>query len=67
MSYLSIALADTILARFPGPDTIPYRRWCYVHGYVLCAFEQLWRYSGDSILASGRGIRALPAAHPCAA
>lgn len=43
----SIALADTILSRYPDPDTIPYRRWCYVQGYVLCGFEKLWEYSGD--------------------
>jgi rhamnogalacturonyl hydrolase YesR len=47
MTYMSIALADTILSRFPDPDTIPYRRWCYVQGYVLCGFEKLWRYTGD--------------------
>jgi rhamnogalacturonyl hydrolase YesR len=47
MSRISIALADTILARFPDPDMIPYRRWCYVQGYVLCGFEKLWRLNGD--------------------
>ena len=47
MKNWSIALADTILARFPDPDTIPYRRWCYVQGYVLCGFEKLWSYTGD--------------------
>lgn len=44
---LSIALAETILKRYPDPDTIPYRRWCYVQGYVLCAFERLWEYTGE--------------------
>ncbi|MBC7255856.1 MAG: glycoside hydrolase family 88 protein, partial [Chloroflexi bacterium] len=44
---LSIALAETILKRYPDPDDIPYRRWCYVQGYVLCAFERLWEYTGD--------------------
>ena len=47
MTHMSIALADTILARFPDPDTIPYRRWCYVQGYVLCGFEKLWRCTSD--------------------
>src|SRR5262245_60364517 len=46
-NYMSIALADTILSRFPQPDSIPYRHWCYVQGYVLLGFEQLWRYTGD--------------------
>ncbi|RPJ42492.1 MAG: glycosyl hydrolase family 88, partial [Chloroflexi bacterium] len=44
---LSIALADSILARFPDPDDIPYRRWCYVQGYVLCGFEKLWLLTRD--------------------
>ena len=48
MLRLSIALADTILARYPDPDTIPYRRWCYVQGYWLCGFEKLWTYTRDS-------------------
>jgi rhamnogalacturonyl hydrolase YesR len=46
-TYLSISLADSILARFPDPDDIPYRRWCYVQGYVLCGFEKLWAYTHD--------------------
>ncbi len=44
---LAVALADTILARYPDPDTIPYRVWCYVQGYVLCGLEKLWRRTGD--------------------
>ena len=48
MKYWSIALADSILTRFPDPDTIPYRRWCYVQGYVLIGFEKLWAYTSDS-------------------
>src|SRR5262249_51456017 len=44
---ISIALANTILTRFPDPDTIPYRVWCYVQGYWLCGFEMLWRCTGD--------------------
>jgi rhamnogalacturonyl hydrolase YesR len=42
MNNLSIALADTIMARYPDPLTIPYKRWCYVHGYVLAGFEKLY-------------------------
>jgi rhamnogalacturonyl hydrolase YesR len=45
---MSIVLADTILARFPDPDDIPYRRWCYVQGYVLCGLEKLWAYTGEA-------------------
>ena len=44
---LSIALADTIMKRHPDPLTIPYKRWCYVHGYVLAGFEKLFASTGD--------------------
>jgi rhamnogalacturonyl hydrolase YesR len=47
MKNLSIALADTIMARHPDPVTIPYKRWCYVHGYVLAGFQMLHRWTGD--------------------
>src|SRR5262245_51512530 len=47
MTAMSIALANSILSRFPDPDTIPYRVWCYVQGYVLCGFEKLWTFTGD--------------------
>jgi rhamnogalacturonyl hydrolase YesR len=44
---VSIALADSILSRFPDPDDIPYRRWCYVQGYVLCGLEKLYQFTAD--------------------
>jgi rhamnogalacturonyl hydrolase YesR len=44
---LSTALAETILTRYPDPDQIPYRRWCYVQGYVLAGFEKLWLATGE--------------------
>jgi rhamnogalacturonyl hydrolase YesR len=44
---ISIALANTILARYPDPDDIPYRSWCYLQGYVLDGFEKLWAYTGE--------------------
>jgi rhamnogalacturonyl hydrolase YesR len=47
MAKLSIALADTIMRRHPDPLTIPFRNWCYVHGYVLAAFEKLFASTGD--------------------
>lgn len=47
MKNLSIALADTIMARHPDPTTIPYKRWCYVHGYVLAGIEMLHRCTSD--------------------
>ncbi len=48
MPKLSVALADTIMARHPDPLTIPYKRWCYVHGYVLAGFEKLFERTGDA-------------------
>ena len=41
MTPTSIALAETILARYPDPDDFPYRRWCYSQGYVLDGFAML--------------------------
>jgi rhamnogalacturonyl hydrolase YesR len=41
-------LAETIMSRYPNPDDIPYRRWCYVQGYILCGFEKLWLCTGDA-------------------
>jgi rhamnogalacturonyl hydrolase YesR len=46
MQPLSLDLADTILARYPNPDAIPYRPWCYVQGYILIGLEKVWLASG---------------------
>lgn len=43
----SIALAETIFFRFPDPDDIPYKVWCYVQGYTLAGFEMLWQSTND--------------------
>ena len=47
MKNMSIALADSILARFPNPDDIPWKIWNYVQGYWLSGFDMLWKYTGD--------------------
>jgi len=47
LKQLSVLLADTILARYPDPDSIPYRPWCYVQGYVLAGLEKLWQFTGN--------------------
>ena len=47
MEKTSIALANTIMTRYPDPRTIPYRQWCYVHGYFLAGFEKLYESSRD--------------------
>lgn len=43
----STALADTLLSRYPDPDSLPYKVWCYVQGYVLIGFEKLWQRTQD--------------------
>src|SRR5208282_4951795 len=47
MKDLAFGLADTIMARYPDPTTIPFRHWCYVHGYVLAGFEKLHDATGE--------------------
>ena len=46
MQPIAIALADTVMARYPDPDAIPWRRWCYVQGYALQGFDRLYEYTG---------------------
>lgn len=43
----SIAHANSIMARFPDPDNIPHRAWCYNQGYILSGFEMLVDLTGD--------------------
>jgi rhamnogalacturonyl hydrolase YesR len=47
MEKRSIAVADSILSKFPDPDNILYKHWCYVQGYILAGFEKLWAYTGN--------------------
>lgn len=47
MTHLSLSLADTIIARYPDALDLPYKRWCYVHGYVLLGFERLYDATGN--------------------
>ncbi|MHB1317564.1 MAG: glycoside hydrolase family 88/105 protein [Anaerolineae bacterium] len=44
---LTVRLADTLLARYPDPDTFPFRVWCYSQGYVLIGMLKAWRATGD--------------------
>ncbi|MBE0696952.1 MAG: glycoside hydrolase family 88 protein, partial [Anaerolineaceae bacterium] len=48
MSGLAEALAASILYRYPDPDEIPYRPWCYVQGYILLGLEKLWLATGET-------------------
>lgn len=43
----AIAYADNLMARFPDPDSIPHRAWCYTQGYVLSGFEKLFDRTRD--------------------
>jgi rhamnogalacturonyl hydrolase YesR len=43
----SIAMADTIMQRNPGPEQGPIAQWGYQKGYTLDGFEMLWRSTGD--------------------
>ena len=66
MEYISVALADTIMGRYPDPRSIPYREWCYVQGYILAGFEKLFESTlepGNSITSrSSRTPRSMPKA-----
>lgn len=43
----SIAHAESLMARFPDPDSIPHRAWCYTQGYILTGFDRLYERTGD--------------------
>jgi rhamnogalacturonyl hydrolase YesR len=42
----SVALANTIMTRFPDPSTYPFRSWCYPQGYILMGMDKLWQSTG---------------------
>lgn len=44
---LSLALAHTVMQRFPDPDTYPYRSWCYPQGFLLWGYIRLFEATGD--------------------
>lgn len=45
--YWSIAHANSLMARFPDPDNIPFKAWSYSQGYVLTGIEKLATMTGD--------------------
>jgi len=45
--FLSVALADSILARYPDYREAYWKPWTYVHGYVFLALERLSRDTAD--------------------
>ena len=46
MSY-SKAIAQTILNRYPDPNSYPYRSWCYPQGFLLWGFIRLYEITGE--------------------
>lgn len=47
--FLSIQLANTIMDRYPNPDTYPYKSWCYCQGFVLLGFCRLYEDTRDPV------------------
>ena len=45
--FWSVALADTIMARWPDYTSAYFNGWTYVNGYALCGFEMLHHSTGD--------------------
>jgi unsaturated rhamnogalacturonyl hydrolase len=45
----SIALAKTIMARYPDYRKAYWKDWTYVQGYMLNGFYRLYKYTGDKI------------------
>ena len=43
----SVTLAETLLRRFPDPDSLPYRSWSYSQGFTLWGFIRLYEKTGD--------------------
>lgn len=46
MKY-SIQLAETLLRRYPDPDSYPYRSWSYSQGFLLWGFIRLYEKTED--------------------
>lgn len=45
--HYSNVLADTIMRRFPDPDSYPYQSWSYPQGFVLWGFIRLYEKNGE--------------------
>lgn len=45
--FWSVALADTIMARWPDFTKAYFNGWTYVNGYALRGFEMLYQSTGD--------------------
>ncbi len=45
--FWSIAVADSLMKRFPDYNLAYHASWTYVHGYALFGFDLLYRATGD--------------------
>lgn len=45
--HWSVALADTLMKRYPDPDRFPYKSWSYSQGFMLWGMVMLWEYTGE--------------------
>ena len=46
MQY-SVCLAETLLRRYPDPDSYPYQSWSYPQGFLLWGFIRLYEKTGE--------------------
>ena len=44
---MAVALADTILRRYPTADDYPFCSWSYPQGYLLVGLVKLWEVTGE--------------------
>ena len=47
--FLSTRLADTIVKRFPNPDTYPFKSWCYSQAFALLGFCRLYEDTANPV------------------
>jgi rhamnogalacturonyl hydrolase YesR len=45
--YWSVAIADTVMKRYPKLESYPWRPWCYPQGYMFMGFNKLWKSTGN--------------------
>lgn len=45
--YWSVAAAQSLMARYPDFTQTYWNAWTYVHGYMACAFERLYKNTND--------------------
>jgi rhamnogalacturonyl hydrolase YesR len=48
MVIWSEALAATLMARYPDPNSFPWRSWCYPQAFMLLGMARLWKSTGNA-------------------